>query len=125
MHSELTTRLPRAIEPPIPGVDAREAYRRMAAGLVAASRHFAAASPGAFVQDEPGISIAVFPAPPDRSIYNSALFERGLGSADRAAAIDTMEDAYARAGIAGYAAWTHESDTPLIDDLVARGYRLM
>jgi ribosomal protein S18 acetylase RimI-like enzyme len=124
MHSERTRSVPEAIEPPSPDVDERRAYRRMAAGLVAASRHFAAASPGAYVQDEPGISIAVFPAPPDRSIYNSALLDRGLNGADRAAAIDAMEGAYALAGIDGYAAWTHESDLPLIDDLVARGYRL-
>jgi ribosomal protein S18 acetylase RimI-like enzyme len=112
------------VERPDAALEADELYRRMAAGLRAASRHFAAASPGAFVQDEPGTSIAVFPTPPDRSIYNSALFERGLSAADRRAAIDATEAAYARAGIEGYAAWVHDSDTPLIDDLLARGYRL-
>jgi len=113
-----------AIELPHLPLERDVPYRRMAAGLVAASRHFAAASPGAFVQDEPGTSIAVFPTPPDRSIYNSALFDRGLDAVGRRAAIDAMEAAYVRAGIDGYAAWVHDSDTPLIDDLLARGYRL-
>ena len=96
-----------AIELPDVWLERDEPYRRMAAGLVAASRHFAAASPGAFVQDEPGTSIAVFPTAPDRSIYNSALFDRGLNAAGRRAAIDAMEATYGQAGIEGYAAGMH------------------
>jgi ribosomal protein S18 acetylase RimI-like enzyme len=70
----------------------------MAAGLIAASRHFAAASPGAFVN--------------------------GLNAAERSVAIDAMEATYRHAGIDRYAAWVHESDAPLIGDFLARGYRL-
>jgi ribosomal protein S18 acetylase RimI-like enzyme len=113
-----------AIETATTSVDEGELYRRMAAGLVAASRHFAAASPGAYVLDEPGVSLDVFPTPPDRGIYNNALFERGLGASARREAIDATEVAYGRAGVERYAAWVHESDAPLIDDLLARGYRL-
>jgi GNAT superfamily N-acetyltransferase len=104
--------------------DQDEAYRRMAAGLIAASRHFAAASPGAFVIDEPGTSIDVFPTPPDRGVYNNALFDRGLNAAGRKVAIEAMEATYRHAGIDRYAAWVHESDAPLIADFLGRGYRL-
>ena len=101
-----------------------EQYGRMAEGLVAASRHFAAASTGAFVIDEPGVSIDVFPTEPDRTIYNNALFDRGLATDARRAALDAMEAVYLQAGVDGYAAWAHETDRPLIDDLLVRGYRL-
>ena len=101
-----------------------ELWHRMAAGLIAASRHFAAAATGAFVVDEPGVSIDVFPNPPDRAIYNNALFDRGLDAAARRAAVAALEAAYADAGVDGYAAWTHETDQPLVDDLLARNYRL-
>jgi len=113
-----------AIDSPGAPVSEDELYGRMAAGLVAASRHFAAASPGAFVLDEPGVSLDVFTTEPDRTIYNNALFDRGLSTAALHAAIAAMEAAYARAGVEGYAAWAHESDTRLIDDLLARGYHL-
>jgi ribosomal protein S18 acetylase RimI-like enzyme len=113
-----------ALDAPAASADADGLYGRMAAGLVAASRYFAAGSTGAFVLDEPGVSMDVFPTPPDRDVYNNALFERGLGAAARRAAIDATETAYGRAGIEGYAAWVHESDGPLIEDLLARGYRL-
>jgi GNAT superfamily N-acetyltransferase len=109
---------------PTAPADQHEPYRRMAAGLIAASRHFAAASEGAYILDEPGTSIALFPTPPDRAIYNNALVERGLDATGRRAALDAMEAAYAGAGIERYAAWVHDSDTPLIEDLLERGYEL-
>ena len=112
------------IETSAVSVNEDELYERMAAGLVAASRHFAAASPAAFVLDEPGVSIDVFTTQPDRTIYNNALFDRGLSTAARDAAIAAMEAAYARAGVEGYAAWAHESDPRLIDDLLGCGYHL-
>ena len=69
-----------------------------------------------------GVAAAVFPHEPERSVYNNALLERGLGAGRRAEAVDAMEAAYAAAGVADFAAWVHESDAPMRADLAARGY---
>jgi ribosomal protein S18 acetylase RimI-like enzyme len=66
----------------------------------------------------------VFPREPERAIYNNALLERHLAPAERAAAVDAMEAAYAAAGVTRFAAWTHESDHGVRAALEARGYAL-
>jgi ribosomal protein S18 acetylase RimI-like enzyme len=75
----------------------------------------AAGARGAAMLRVPGVAVGVFPHEPERSIYNNAVLERGLGPAERAAALDAMEAAYASASIDRFAAWVHES---------ARGYTL-
>jgi ribosomal protein S18 acetylase RimI-like enzyme len=69
-----------------------------------------------------GIDIAVFPQGAERAVYNNAILEPGLGSTARIAAVDAMEAGYAAAGIARYAAWTHESDRGMRRELEQRGY---
>src|SRR4051812_5245663 len=110
-----------ASTPPISGA---ELYRRGAKTLLGSWAAIARGSPGAAVVRLPGVAAAVFPAGPERSIYNNALLERDLAPAGRLAALDAMEAAYAAAGVTRFAAWAHESDHGLRADLEARGYAI-
>jgi GNAT superfamily N-acetyltransferase len=102
----------------------RDLYLRGMATLVASWQAYADGSDGAAVVRSPHVAAAVFPAEPARSVYNNALPERDLGAADRAAALDAVEAAYAAAGVERFAVWVHESDEALRTDVTARGYAL-
>src|SRR3954451_768165 len=91
-------------------------YDRSIATLLAAWTQFAAGSAGARVDRLAGVAAAVFPAEPERAVYNNAVLDRHLGAGERAAAIDAMEAAYAAADVAPFAAWVHETDFSLQED---------
>jgi len=97
-------------------------YERGAATLLACWEAIARGSRGAAVRRLPGVAAAVFAHEPERSVYNNALLDRGLGASAGRAAITAMEAAYAAAGVARFAAWAHESDLGLRAALEARGY---
>jgi hypothetical protein len=99
-------------------------YRRGFETVLAAWATYARASPGAAVQHLPGVDAAVFPREPERTIYNNAILATNQPAAERAAALDAMEEAYAAAGIAHFAAWVHEDDAAMRGDLEGRGYGL-
>jgi ribosomal protein S18 acetylase RimI-like enzyme len=103
---------------------AADLYCRGAATLVASWETFARGAPGAAVQRSPGVIAAVFPHEPERGVYNNALLERDLGVAERANALEAMAAAYADAGVRRFAAWVHEHDAAMRDDLERRGYTL-
>src|SRR5262245_41721312 len=81
-------------------------------------------SRGAAVLRSPGVVTGVFPHGPERAFLNNALLERDLGPAERSEAVERMEAAYASAGVDRFAAWVHERDEAMRDELVARGYTL-
>lgn len=99
-------------------------YRRTTATLLASWAEDARGSAGAELVLSDGFAAAVFPSEPERSIFNNALLDRGLGGAKRRRAIDGIRSVYAEAGIGRYAAWAHESDAPLRAELSGSGYRL-
>jgi GNAT superfamily N-acetyltransferase len=105
-------------------VSDRELYDRGAASLVASWEAYSRAAERAAVVRRPGVAAAVFPAGPERDIYNNALLERDLASAGRRAAVAAMEQAYAAAGVDRFAAWVHESDAAMIGELTRSGYRV-
>jgi GNAT superfamily N-acetyltransferase len=92
-------------------------YRRGVATLLASWEAYAAGSAGAALNAPDGVTAAVFPAEPERGIYNNALLFDG-------SAIDALEELYAAAGIERFATWVHESDAPLAAELERRGYVL-
>jgi GNAT superfamily N-acetyltransferase len=100
----------------------RHLYDRAVATLIASWEPIATGSTGAEVQRLPGVTAAVFPNEPERSIYNNAVLARGLSAGERVAAVKTMGAAYASAGIEEYAAWVHESEVELISELRTRGF---
>jgi ribosomal protein S18 acetylase RimI-like enzyme len=88
------------------------------ATVVASWAEYARGVPGASVQRLPGVSAALFPEGPERAIYNNAVLERPE-------AVGALEAAYAEAGIGGFAAWTHETDAPIRNELAGRGYAVV
>ena len=92
-------------------------YRRGNETVVASWEAYAHSAPGAAVLRLPGVTAAVFPNEPERTVYNNALVERPD-------AVAAMEAAYAAAGVERLAAWVHESDPRLRRALERRGYRL-
>ena len=101
-----------------------ELYERGEATLLACWRAYAGKTPGAAVHRLAGVSAAVFPSEPERSLYNNAVLARGLAPAVRDATLDAMEAAYASAGVADFAAWVHETDVPMRRAIERRGYAI-
>jgi ribosomal protein S18 acetylase RimI-like enzyme len=99
-------------------------YERGMATLLASWEAYARGAQRARLVRASGVAAAVFPAGPEREIYNNTLLARGLDAAGRAAARAAMEAAYAEAGVDRFAAWVHESDRNMIDELERHGYRL-
>jgi ribosomal protein S18 acetylase RimI-like enzyme len=99
-------------------------YQRGVETLLASWEAYAHGSGGAVLQRLPGVAAAVFPAEPERSVYNNALFARGLPAADRAAAFDAMTGVYQAAGVERFAAWVHERDHAMRAELEQRGFVL-
>jgi GNAT superfamily N-acetyltransferase len=79
---------------------------------------------GAAVIRSAGVAAAVFPDGPERAFLSNALVERDLTVSGRARALAVMEAAYASAGITRFAAWVHEGDQAMREDLQARDYAL-
>ena len=101
-----------------------ELYVRGSETLLASWAQYARGSAGAALRRMSGVAAAVFPEGAERSVYNNALLDRGLGRAERATAVDAMAAAYRSAGIDRYAAWVHESDEGMRAELSARGYAI-
>jgi GNAT superfamily N-acetyltransferase len=99
-------------------------YARGIATALASWEAYARGSAGAAVMYLDGVSAAVFPSDPERAVYNNAVLEGGLGSSERAAAVDALTAAYATAGVDRYAAWVHESDEGMRAELSGRGYTI-
>ena len=99
-------------------------YQRQAQTLIASWRYFANWSSGAAIHEEPGVQVAVFPAAPERFVYNNALLELGLDRAESARAMDRVESLYAVARVRTYAVWVHEAEDRAGDEVRDRGYRL-
>lgn len=97
-------------------------YLRGSETLLASWEEYARGSTGATLERLPGVAAAVFPREPERAVYNNALLEHELPAGGRGEAIDAMEAAYAKAGVAHFAAWVHESDLPMRMELESRGY---
>jgi ribosomal protein S18 acetylase RimI-like enzyme len=99
-----------------------ELYQRGTDTLLASWEEYAHGATGAVLERVPGAGIAVFAHEPERAFYNNALLERGRMAAERTAALDAMEAAYAAAGVPRFAAWIHERDEGMRADLERRGY---
>ena len=99
-------------------------YRRGVDTLVASWEQYARGVPGAAMLRAPGVTAAVFTREPERRVYNNAVAERDLAAADRAAALEAAEAAYAAAGVGRFALWVHERDPAMRRDVERRGYAL-
>jgi GNAT superfamily N-acetyltransferase len=96
-------------------------YGRMRTGLSGIIGLFGTAAQTSRVLRWPGVTAAVVPATPERSLFNMALF-------DSAAALDTEYDAlartYAEAGVGAFSIWTDAGDSAQVEFLSARRFEL-
>jgi GNAT superfamily N-acetyltransferase len=96
-------------------------YGRLRAGLAGIIGVFGAAAESSRVVRWAGVTAAVVPATPDRSLFNTALF-------DSPAALDAEYDAlarvYAEAGVRAFSVWTDPADSAQSEFLTARGFKL-
>jgi ribosomal protein S18 acetylase RimI-like enzyme len=99
-----------------------ELFLRGTETVLASWEAYADGSRGAAVVRLPGVTAAVFPSEPERSVYNNAVLATDLGPAERADALEAMEAAYASAAVPRFATWVRETDSAMRADLRARGY---
>src|SRR5439155_18373686 len=71
-----------------------ELYLRGSDTLLASWEEYARGADGAAVHRLPGVATAVFPAEPERAVYNNALLECDMGPGERSDALDAMETVY-------------------------------
>lgn len=102
----------------------RDLYDRGVATLLTSWEVYARSSRGAAVIRLPGAAAAVFPDEPERRIYNNAVLERELASADPACAIAAVEETYAKADVGRFAVWAHETDVATRAELERWGYTI-
>ncbi len=84
-------------------------------------RWLGAASPGAFVVEQEGVTASVVPALPERSIANGVAF---ASAADLEHAYDEVAAAYESAGVAAWTVWTPEFDDQTAELLSKHGHEL-
>jgi ribosomal protein S18 acetylase RimI-like enzyme len=99
-----------------------ELYTRGIETLVASWEVTAAGSRGAAVRRFHGGAAAVFPADPERRLYNNAVVDRNLAPAEGWRALAAIETAYADAEIDRFAIWVHEGDEAIRAELDLRSY---
>jgi GNAT superfamily N-acetyltransferase len=76
---------------------------------------------GAEVWEDGDVLAAIFPSIPNRSFFNSVLYrepERLLTS------LDSITDAYARAGVTAWTVWVPEAERAVAEKLERRGHKL-
>jgi GNAT superfamily N-acetyltransferase len=94
---------------------------RMFAGMRDFWPAFAAATRGGSRLDLPGLSAAIVPAMPQRSVMNCVVYD----DADALAAnLDRLGAAYDDAGVAAWTVWVHEGDESAREALEAAGHKL-
>ena len=100
---------------------ASEWLRRMHRSMEAAWRSLGAGSEGARMIERNGVLAAVVPAVPERSVFNSVLYETPN---DLAAARDELARAYDDAGVNAWTVWVPESDAASAELLASAGHSL-
>lgn len=95
--------------------------RRMRRSMRAAWRALGTGSDSARVVEREGLLAAVLPAVPERSVFNSVLYERPQ---DLAAALPQLGPIYERAGVRAWTVWVPEDDEDSARLLESAGHHL-
>ncbi len=80
-----------------------------------------AESTGGRVWESDGVSAAIVPGSPNRSFFNSVLYDHAAAMVE---SIDRVAEAYAQAGIRAWTVWVPEADTAVARAREAAGHRL-
>ena len=102
-------------------MQARDAYRRMLASMRATAELQARGAPDSRVLHLDGVTAAITPAAPDRSVLNGVIvedFDQLEGALDRLAA------AYAEAGVRAWTVWVPEHEQEARTLLAGAGHKL-
>jgi GNAT superfamily N-acetyltransferase len=91
---------------------------RLFTSLGAFAREFALATPGGDVHEEDGVTAAIVPAMPDRSVVNCVVYDEAESLKAR---LDALAALYDEAGIQAWTVWVHETDTEAAGALEAAG----
>jgi GNAT superfamily N-acetyltransferase len=95
-------------------------FERAHGGTLAMARSFGG-SDGAHLAEFPGVTAAVVPSCPERSVVNSVGYER---APDLEAALEDVAAAYDRAGIHAWTVWVPEADRDAAELLRGAGHKL-
>ena len=96
-------------------------YARMHANLREFCRLMGGTSPGARVEELPGVIASMVPVAPDRSLLNSVAYDR---TADLERALPRLTELYADAGIRAWTVWVPAADTHAAQLLSQAGHVL-
>jgi GNAT superfamily N-acetyltransferase len=96
-------------------------FRRMQASLRAFYRVVAAGSNESQLLERDGLTAAVVPAAPDRSVFNGVVYERGEALADQ---LDELARTYDAAGVRAWTVWVPARDADSTALLERAGHRL-
>jgi GNAT superfamily N-acetyltransferase len=96
-------------------------YSRLRAGLAGIIGLFGTASQTSWVVRWPGVTAAVVPATPERSLFNTALF---TSAAALDAEYDALARAYSDAGVHAFSVWTDPGDSAQSEFLRAHGFKV-
>jgi GNAT superfamily N-acetyltransferase len=102
-------------------MDAAELFARQYASLRRFYRLIASASEGAELYERDGITAAVVPATPERSVCNAVVYDDSV-SLERA--LEPLESLYAAAGVKAWTVWVPGQDREASALLEGRGHRL-
>jgi GNAT superfamily N-acetyltransferase len=94
---------------------------RMIATMRSAWRTMAETAPEGSWYDEDGVGAATFPRVPDRSVFNSVIYERG---ADVVAKREQLDAVYVASGVNAWTVWVPEDDTDTATALERAGHVL-
>jgi GNAT superfamily N-acetyltransferase len=94
---------------------------RMIATMRSSWQVMAETADGASWIESEGVGAAIFPCIPERSVFNSAFYDRG---ADVAAARERLDAAYLEAGVNAWTVWVPEDDHAVASGLAAAGHKL-
>lgn len=104
-----------------PRLDEQELRRRAVVGVRWEVEAFGSAAPGSRLIREGGVTAAVVPASPERSIFNSVQYDDSALLADR---LGELSAAYDAAGVRAWTVWVPDADRATAAALEERGHVL-
>jgi ribosomal protein S18 acetylase RimI-like enzyme len=102
-------------------MDRLELYARVRGCLGAELELFGSASANARIVRLPGVLASISPATPDRSLFNSAVYNSLRALEDN---YDEIARQYLEAGVRAFTVWTDPADAEQAAALLARGHKL-
>jgi GNAT superfamily N-acetyltransferase len=102
-------------------IDQQEAMRLQKRNLARFLRLLASGAPDSKLFERGGMTAAIVPAAPQRSILNSAIY---TDAGELAEHLEDVAKAYERAGVLAWTVWAHEDDEAAGQVLAAAGHSL-